>query len=189
MSATAAPTASTGVLADRIPGERVRDALLIVGFAALIGASAQVVIPLPFTPVPITGQTFAVLLGAASLGTVRATAGTGVYLGLGLAGVPWFTAASAASFGYIIGFIAAAAVVGALASRGADRTVPKAVGLMVVGNLVIYAFGVTYLAIALSVGAVEAIGLGLTPFLIGDLAKIALAAAMLPLAWRMVDGR
>lgn len=185
MSATT--TAGPRVLADRIPGSLVRDIALVVGFAALIGVSAQVIIPLPFTPVPLTGQTFMVLLGAAALGRTRATAGAGVYLGLGLIGLPWFAATSAASVGYIIGFVMAAAVVGTLAARGGDRTVLKAAVLMVLGNLVIYAFGVTYLGFFLGVGVGEALSLGLVPFIAGDLVKIALAAALLPAAWRLVD--
>ena len=189
MTGTAAPTVSTGVLADRIPGERIRDALLLLGFAAVIGASAQVAIPRPLTQVQLTLQTFAVLLGAASLGAGRATLGAGLYLGLGFAGIPWFAPGNGSSIGYIIGFVMAAALVGTLARRGADRTVAKATALMILGNVVIYAFGVTYLGFFLGVGPLEAISLGLTPFIIGDLLKIVAAAGLLPAAWRLTDGR
>ncbi|MFU8841490.1 MAG: biotin transporter BioY [Nitriliruptoraceae bacterium] len=188
MSAIPAPTAIAPgrVLADLVPGARVRDAGLVAAFAALIGLSAQIAVPLPFTPVPVTGQTFAVLLGAAALGAGRAGLGAALYLALGLAGVPWFTATGGASFGYIVGFVAAAVVIGGLARRGHDRTVLRTAGLMVVGNLVIYAFGVTGLALFLGVGLVPATVLGAVPFLLGDAVKIALAAALLPTAWKLV---
>ena len=190
MTTTTAPRPFAGrVLADLLPGDRVRDALLVGGFALLIGISAQIAVQLPFTPVPITGQTFAVLLGGAALGSGRAAAGSGLYLALGLAGVPWFAPGNGASLGYIFGFVAAAALVGALARRGADRTALRTAALMLLGNVVLYAFGVTYLAFFLGVGAGEAIALGLTPFLAGDLVKIALAVGALPLAWRMAGRR
>ena len=188
MSAISAPNvvAPGRVLADLIPGSRVKDALLVGAFAVLLGLSAQVAVPLPFTPVPVTGQTFAVLLGAAALGAGRATLGSSLYLVLGVAGVPWFTATGGASFGYIVGFVAAAAIVGRLARLGNDRTVGRTVALMAVGNLVIYAFGVTGLALFLGVGLVEATLLGAVPFLIGDALKLALAAALLPATWKLV---
>ena len=188
MSAISAPNpiAPGRVLADLVPGERVRDIALIGTFAAAIGLSAQIAVFLPFSPVPVTGQTFAVLLGAAALGAGRATLGASLYLVLGVAGVPWFTATGGASFGYIIGFVAAAWIVGRLARLGNDRTVARTVALMVVGNLVIYALGATGLALVLGVGIVEAILLGVVPFLIGDAAKLALAAALLPATWKLV---
>jgi biotin transport system substrate-specific component len=177
------------VLADLVPGERVRDAVLIGVFAIVIGLSAQVAVPLPFTPVPVTGQTFAVLLGAAALGAGRATLGTGMYLGLGFAGIPWFAVTGGASVGYIIGFVLAAAVVGRLARMGNDRTVTRTFLLMVLGNLVIYAVGVPVLSAVLGVGLGEGLLLGAVPFLLGDLAKIALAVAVLPTTWKLVDRR
>ena len=191
MSATSAaqPIAPGRVLADLVPGSRVRDAILVASFAAVLGLSAQVAVPLPFTPVPVTGQTFAVLLGAAALGASRATLGASLYLALGLVGVPWFTATGGASFGYILGFVAAAAIVGRLARAGNDRTVGRTVGLMLIGNLAIYAFGVTGLALFLGVGLVEATALGAVPFLVGDALKLALAAALLPTTWRLVGHR
>lgn len=174
------------VLADLLPGSWVRDATLVGLFAASIGISAQLAMPLPFTPVPVTGQTFAVLLGAAALGAGRATLGAALYATLGLLGVPWFTATGWASFGYIVGFLMAAAMVGRLARRGNDRTVGRTVGLMLAGNLVIYACGVSVLAAVLDVGLTEAVHLGVVPFLVGDGLKLALATALLPGAWRLV---
>ena len=178
------------VLADALPGAAVRDVGLVVTGAALVGLSAQVYIPLPFTPVPVTGQTFAALLVGAALGWQRGLASMLLYLAAGVAGVPWFaegsSGASAPSFGYIVGFVLAAAVVGRLASAGGDRTPLLAAALMVLGNLLIYLVGVPWLAIALGVPLDRAVALGLTPFLLGDAAKILLAAAVLPGAWRLV---
>lgn len=189
MSSIATPAVRPGVLADRVPGARVRDAVLVAGFALAIALSAQVAVPLPFTPVPVTGQTFVVLLGAASLGAGRAVLGSGLFLSLGAAGVPWFAVTGGATFGYIIGFVAAGALVGWLAGRGHDRTVLRSAALMLLGNLVIYAFGVTVLARVLGVGLGEALALGAVPFVAGDLLKIGLAAAVLPAAWRIVGDR
>jgi biotin transport system substrate-specific component len=180
------PIAPGRVLADLLPGSRVKDVALVGAFAAAIGLSAQIAVPLPFTPVPVTGQTFAVLLGAAALGAGRATLGASLYLVLGMIGVPWFTATGGASFGYILGFIVAAVLVGQLARLGNDRSVARTVALMAVGNLAIYAVGVTGLALFLGVGLVEATALGAVPFLIGDALKLALAAALLPATWKLV---
>jgi biotin transport system substrate-specific component len=185
------------VLADALPGDRVRDAVLVCGFAAFTGLAAQVVIPLPYTPVPLTGQTFAVLLGAAALGWRRALVGMVLYLAVGLTGwVPWFSEGKGGpetvrmpSFGYLLGFIAAAALVGWLAGRGWDRTPPRTVLTMVVGNLVIYAVGVPWLMAAVGVDLGKAIALGVTPFVAGDLLKIVVAAGVLPAAWALVGRR
>lgn len=191
MSAISAsdPVAPGRVLADLVPGTWVRDAVLVTLFTGLLAVSAQVAVTLPFTVVPITGQTFAVLLGAAALGAGRATIGSTLYLGLGLAGVPWFAVTGGATFGYVVGFVLAAAVVGRLARRGQDRTVLGTFALMVVGNLVIYAAGVSVLAAVLQVGPAEALTLGVVPFLLGDLVKIVLAMAVLPVTWKLVERR
>ena len=184
---------SRRVLADLVHGGLVRDIALVVGAAAFVGITAQIAIPLPFTPVPITLQTFAVLLSGAALGPMRAAAGMLLYLGVGAAGVPWFSQQNSGwafpTFGYIIGFVLAAILVGALARRGLDRSVPGTIGLMALGNLVIYAVGVPYLALALGRPLGEAIGLGMTPFLVGDGLKILLAAGLLPAAWRLAGDR
>lgn len=178
------------VLADLVPGGLARDVALVAGAAALTGMAAQIAIPLPFTPVPISLQTFAVLFSAAAIGPVRAGAGMLLYLLAGMAGVPWFSEQGSGwafpSFGYIIGFVVAAVLVGALARRGADRTASGTVLTMVLGNLVIYAIGVPYLALALGVELGQAILLGAVPFLVGDGLKILLAAGLLPAAWRII---
>lgn len=181
------------VLADVIPGGVIRDVALVAAVAAFTGAAAQVAVPLPFTPVPLSLQTFTVLLSAAALGPWRAGAAMGLYLVAGVAGVPWFseqrTGFAFPSFGYIIGFVLAALIVGTLARRGADRRAGSAVVTMVIGNLAIYAVGVPYLALAIGVSLPEAIALGALPFVIGDGLKIVLAAGLLPAAWRLVDRR
>ena len=181
------------VLADLVPGALVRDVALVVGAAALTGLAAQVSIPLPFTPVPISLQTFTVLLSGAALGPIRGGLGMALYLVAGVAGVPWFSEQRSGfdfpSFGYIVGFVLAAVLVGWLARRGMDRSVPGTIAIMVAGNLVIYALGVSWLAASLGVDLPRALELGAWPFLIGDALKIALAAGLLPAAWWLVRSR
>ena len=181
------------VLADLIPGSLVRDVALVVGAAALTGLAAQISIPLPVTPVPISLQTFTVLLSGAALGPIRGGLGMVLYLVAGLAGVPWFseqrTGFDFPSFGYIVGFVLAAVLVGWLARRGLDRSIVGAIGIMVIGNLVIYALGVPYLANSLGVDLGRALELGAVPFLVGDGLKIALAAGLLPAAWWLAGSR
>lgn len=187
---TAASTARPRVLADVLPGALLRDVLLVIGAAALTGLAAQISIPLPFTPVPITLQTFTVLLSGAALGPWRGGAAMLLYLVAGSLGVPWFADGGSGfggpTFGYVIGFAVAAPMVGALASRGADRTVSGTVAIMVVGNLIIYAFGVPWLMASGGLTLTAAMELGLWPFVIGDALKIALAAGLLPATWRLV---
>ena len=187
---TAASASRPRVLADLLPGALLRDVLLVVGAAALTGLCAQVAIPLPYTPVPITLQTFAVLLSGAALGPWRGGAAMLLYLVAGSLGVAWFANGESGfggpTFGYIIGFVVAASVVGALASRGADRTVSGTVAIMVLGNLIIYAFGVPWLMASTGMPLFVALEAGLWPFVIGDALKVALAAGLLPLTWRLV---
>jgi biotin transport system substrate-specific component len=138
------------VLADLLPGALARDALLVAGAAGFIGLLAQISIHLSFTPVPITGQTLGVLLAGTALGWRRAGAALLLYAVAGVAGVPWFADHSSgyasASFGYIIGFLAAAVLCGYLAERGADRSVLRSVPAMLAAEVLVYAFGLTWLA-------------------------------------------
>ncbi|WP_141575619.1 biotin transporter BioY [Actinomadura sp. WMMA1423] len=177
------------VLGDLLPGSLARDAALVIGSAAFVGLAAQVAVPLPGTPVPVTGQTFAVLLAGAALGFGRAGLGMLVYLLAGMAGVPWFTdGTSGAGFptlGYVIGFVAAGAAVGRLAQLGGDRTPLRTVATMLTGTAIMYAAGVPYLMAALHVDLAKALDLGVTPFLLGDALKVLLAAGLLPAAWKI----
>jgi biotin transport system substrate-specific component len=181
------------VLGDLIAASRgrvahaVRDVLLVVGAAGFVGALAQISIHLSWTPVPITGQTLGVLLAGTALGWRRAAAAMALYAVAGVAGVPWFAGGASgyvgASFGYIIGFFFAATACGYLAGRGADRSVLKSVPAMVVGEIIIYAFGCTWLALDLHLGASATLADGFTPFVAGDAIKAAIAAGLLPLVW------
>lgn len=193
MSNTAAsipvPRSQPVVLADLVPIERARDLILVVCGAVMVGLLAQVAIPLPFTPVPITGQTFGALLVGAGLGWRRGISSMVLYTLAGLVGVPWFAGHQSgwamASFGYIIGMVIAAGVCGYLAERRADRTPLKSLPMMALGSVIIYAVGVTWLAVSIHVGPAEALSKGLYPFLIGDAIKALIAAAALPTAWRL----
>ncbi|MHB8244588.1 MAG: biotin transporter BioY [Acidimicrobiales bacterium] len=177
------------VLADLLPGTLIRDLLLVVGAAGLVGALAQVSIHLSFTPVPITGQTLGVLVAGTALGWKRGAAAMTLYAVAGVAGVPWFASHShgyvGASFGYIVGFVVSAALCGFLAERGADRTILKSVPAMVAGEIVMYGLGVTWLAVDMHLSATSAIAEGFTPFIIGDCIKAAIAASALPGAWKL----
>ncbi|WP_306213163.1 biotin transporter BioY [Actinoplanes sp. RD1] len=177
------------VLADLIPGALARDVLLVAGGAGFVGLLAQVAVPIPGTPVPITGQTLGVLLIGAAFGWRRAAATIALYAIVGLAGVPWFSNGTSgyatASFGYIVGFFLAATAAGRLAERGADRTILKALPAMLVAEVIIYAVGLPWLAVAADLSFAETLSKGLVPFLLGDAVKAALAAGLLPAAWAL----
>jgi biotin transport system substrate-specific component len=185
------------VLADVLPGERVRDAALVVTFACLTGLVAQWAVKLPFTPVPVTGQTLAVLLGGVALGWRRGLAGMVLYMAAGLTPwAPWFAGGAggvetitSASFGYIIGFVFAAGLVGWLAERGMDRTPPRTIATMILGNLVIYAFGVPWLMAVTGGSLATGLSLGVRPFLVIDGIKILAAAGLLPGVWLLIRRR
>jgi biotin transport system substrate-specific component len=194
MSAASLTTARRPVLADLLPGAVVRDAGLIVAVAALTALAAQLRIPLPGSPVPITGQTFAVLLGAAALGPLRGSAAQVLYLTLGAIGLPIFTGgesgvayAFGATGGYLVGFVVASLVVGALARRGADRRVLGAVAALVAGTIVIYALGVPWLIVATGMPVTAALWNGAAVFVLGDAVKALAAGALLPAAWRLAE--
>lgn len=178
---------------------RQRDILLVVAFGTLMGGLAQMAVPLPFTPVPVTGQTLGVLLIGALLGSRRGGAALLVHLAEGLAGLPVFSEGSTAwtltrlgvptiigpTAGYLFAFPVAAFVVGWLAERGWDRQPLTAAGAMLVGQVAIYIGGLAWLSFY--VGAELAVPLGMVPFLAGDAAKLALAATALPLGWKLMS--
>ncbi len=181
---------------DALAGQRT--ILLVVAFGTLMGALAQVAVPLPFTPVPVTGQTLGVLLIGALLGSRRGAAAMLVHLAEGLAGLPVFAEGHTAwtltrlgvptiigpTAGYLFAFPVAAFVVGWLAERGWDRRPLTAAGAMLLGQAVIYVGGLAWLSFY--VGAANAVPLGMAPFLAGDAIKLALAALALPTGWRLL---
>lgn len=188
--ATPAPVITTAV----ISRSAATSAVLVTGFALFTALMAQVVIPLDFTPVPITGQTFAVLLSGAALGSRLGAASQSLYWVLGAIGLPFYadasggwTTATGATAGYLVGFIVAAWVVGYLAERRQDRNVWTAVPAFLFGSAIIHIFGVPWLANVLDVSWTRAAELGSYPFIVGDLLKVAAAGVLLPTAWRLVE--
>lgn len=177
------------VLADKFPGSRLRDVVLVLSGAGLTGLAAQISITTPLSPVPFTLQTLAVLVTGAALGSLRGLLSMLLYLAAGTAGVPWFAARGSGwggpTFGYVVGFVVAAVVVGALAERRADRRVASTVAMMVLGNIIIYLVGTAWLAQELGLSAAKAFELGVRPFLGTDALKIAVAAVALPGAWKI----
>jgi biotin transport system substrate-specific component len=180
------------VLADLVPGALARDAGLVLAVVALTALAAQLRVPLPGSPVPITGSTFAVLLGAAALGPLRGSIAQAMYVALGLAGLPVFTSGASgveyfvgATGGYLAGFVLASVVVGELARRGADRRFLGAALAFAAGSLVIYALGVPWLIRVTGMPVGEALWQGAGVFLLGDAVKAAAAGALLPTAWRI----
>lgn len=174
---------------------RVATVVLVVGVAALTALAAQWYVPL--WPVPVTGQTLAVLLGGAALGWRAGALAQLLYLAAGAAGLPVFTEASggwqvlfgsgATTAGYLLAFPVAAALVGRLAEARQDRRFWPMVRAFLVGSAVIYVGGVAGLMVVLDVSVVEAIGLGVVPFLVGDALKAGLAGLLLPGAWKFAD--
>jgi biotin transport system substrate-specific component len=185
------------------PRERVGRAVYavvatILG-SLLVAGLAQISIKLPFTPVPITGQTLGVLLVGASLGPLLGGASLLVYIAEGAVGLPFFAggesgwhglfapSAAFASAGYLWGFVLASALVGLLARRGWDRSLRSAIGAMFLGEIVIYAVGIPWLMSALNTPLEKTLELGLYPFVIGDTLKLLIAAGILPLAWKALS--
>lgn len=167
------------------------DLALVLGGSLVLAGLAQIRIYLPFTPIPVSAQTLGVLLIAAVLGARRGVAAVITYIIEGIVGLPFFAGGNAglgvlmgATGGYLIGFVAAAAVVGYMAERGLDRKWWSALIAFLTGTVIIYAFGATGLAAIL--GWQNAFSAGVLPFLLGDALKIALAAALLPSAWVLI---
>jgi biotin transport system substrate-specific component len=175
------------------PLDWVRSLTLVVAFSLLTALAAQVVVPLPWTPVPITGQTFAVLLTGALLGSRLGALAMIAYLVEGASGLPFFRNGNSGlhylvaspTAGYLLAFPVAAFVTGTLAERGWDRRLITAAAAIAVGSLVILLCGWSWLSI-FYLPALDAFRVGVLPFLIGDCIKIALAAAALPLGWSIL---
>ncbi len=175
------------------PGRRsARAAVLAILGSALIALSAQIRVPLE--PVPVTMQTFAVLVVAMAYGLRLGTATVALYLAEGALGLPVFAGGAGGvavllgpTGGYLAGFVAAAAIVGALAERGWDRSLASTAFAMLLGNLAIYGPGLAVLGAL--IGYDKAVAVGLAPFVLGDALKLALAACVMPAAWRLVGRR
>lgn len=191
------------VLIDRLGARNVAiSAVYIVLSVALISGAAQIQIPM--WPVPITGQSFAVLLVGASLGPIRALIATSAYLLLAVAGLPILAAQTDGShttglavlqlptLGYLIGFIVASVALGWFAKLAWDRKVLKAILSFVIAEAIVYACGLPVLANFLATNGMPSdaetvLSLGFTPFIVGDLIKALLAGALLPLTWKLVN--
>jgi biotin transport system substrate-specific component len=180
------------VLADALPRTVARDAGLVLAAALLTAACAQIEFPVPGSPVPISGQTFAVLLTGAALGARRGALGQLLYVALGLA-LPFYAGGDSgsgvlfgATGGYLFGFIIAGYAVGKLAELRQDRTFLRAFPAFTVGQLIIFGLGVPWLAVSADLTPSEAIAAGFTPFILGGLLKSALAGLMLPGAWKLL---
>ena len=184
------------VLADLVPAVRARNVVLVAMGVLFTALLAQVSVPVPGSPVPVTGQTLAVVLTAASLGPVRGVAVQVVYILAALVGLPFYSEASGgwdvvagATGGYVFGFIPAAFLIGLAARHGADRRFRTSVPLFVAGQAVVFAVGVPWLALATGMSAAQALDAGFYPFILGGLVKAAVAAAVLGGAWRMARRR
>lgn len=169
------------------------DAVLVILGSLLMGLVAQLSIKLPFTPVPVTGQTLGVLVIGGALGSVRGALSMLLYLVWGAVGLPFFAegrsgiellALSSATGGYLWGFVVAGYTVGLLAERKWDRGIGSSLGAMLVGEVIIFAFGVAWLSQALELPLQDTLEAGLYPFVVGDVIKLAIAAGVLPAAWR-----
>jgi biotin transport system substrate-specific component len=184
---------------ERVGASPAFNALCVVAGSAVVAGLAQLSVRLPFTPVPVTGQTLGVLLVAASLGATRGATSVALYLAEGALGLPVFAEGKAgvtylvgmdplhATGGYLWGFLAAAFVVGLLAQRAWDRRIGSALGAMLVGEVIVFTTGVAWLSAAVNVPAERALELGLYPFVVGEVVKLAIAAVALPAAWRLLD--
>lgn len=172
---------------------RARHIVLILTGALLIYLTALISIPVPGSPVPITGQTFGVLLVGGALGFRRGLAATFLYVLLGTVGLPVFAEGKdgiqvvfGATGGYLIGFILAGSIVGRLAELGWDRNLLGALGAMLIGNALIYATGLPWLAFRLGLTPTETLQAGFWPYAFGDVLKLVLAAVLFPAAWRLI---
>jgi biotin transport system substrate-specific component len=187
--------AETFVGATLAPLGLLKQVALVVAFSLLVALAAQVAVPLPFTPIPLTLQTFAVLLTGALLGSRLGAISLMLYVLEGAAGLPFFSAGrGGASYllltpacGYLLSYPVAAFVAGALAERGWDRRYLTAAAAMLVGSIVILIGG--WLGFLRFQPPAQAFAMGVAPFIPGDLIKVALAAAVLPTGWALLGRR
>jgi biotin transport system substrate-specific component len=198
MSAAISVPAKRGVLADAIPGALARDAVLVLCGALLTSLGAQIAVSVPPSPVPITGQTLAVVVAGAALGAHRGGLSQLLYLVLGLflpvyaGGEHGLSVLTGATGGYIVGFVLAGFAIGWLAERGADRRPLIAFAAFVTAQALVFGIGVPWLKIATGSDWSTAIHDGFTIFIVGGIVKAIVAAVVTPLAWRgvrRIEGR
>ncbi len=168
------------------------DVALVIGGSLLIGLSAQIAVKLPFSPVPITCQTLAVLMAGALLGRIRGSLCVLAYIAEGVAGLPVFAlgrgglaALAGPSGGYLVGFVAAAYITGFLAEKGWDRRFSTTILAMLLGDAALYAFGLLWLSYLFGFNS-AVLAVGLYPFITGDILKILIAGMMLPSGWKLL---
>jgi biotin transport system substrate-specific component len=170
----------------------------IVGGTLFIAALAQIAIPVPGSPVPVTGQTLAVYLIGTTYGARLGFATFATYLLAGIAGAPVFAPATGATAhgiarltgatgGYLIGMLVATFILGALADRKADQKFKTSFPALILGSAIVFAFGLTWLHASLELTWAQTISAGLTPFIFGEAIKIAITATSLPLIWRKIS--
>jgi biotin transport system substrate-specific component len=204
-SLTRVPAAQKGVtIADfLVPvriGERVsprlRNVVLVATGAVLIFLTARFSVVIPGNPVPFTLQNLGILVVGGALGLRRGAIAGGLYVALGMVGLPFFAEGQGgldvilgATGGYLVGFVLAAALVGRLAELGWDRRITGSVGATLLGTLVIYLVGVPWLAVTMGLSIGDAIATGLVPFVLPDTAKLVVAAVVFPAAWWVVGRR
>jgi len=194
LSATvlARPTHTPRVLGDAIPGTRARDALLVAGGAGLTVLGAQIAIHVPPSPVPVTGQTLAVVVAGAALGARRGMASQLLYVLLGLLLPVYADGASGpdviwgATGGYLVGFVLAAGAIGWAAERRADRHPVTAIATFAAGQLIVFGIGVPWLQVATGMSWADAVHNGFAIFIVGGLMKASAAGVATPVAWRFV---
>lgn len=180
------------VLADALPGARVRDAGLVLAGAGLTALGALITVHVPGSPVPITAQTLAVVLAGSTLGWRRGLLSQALYLVLGLflpiyAGhLSGWSVVAGANGGYLVGFVLAAGLTGWAAERGGDRRAQLAVVTFALGQLAVYGIGVPRLKVATGMSWGTAIHEGFTIFILGGVIKAIVAALATPTAWRLL---
>lgn len=183
---------STAIYSYVKPNSLLAEIPMLLTFNLLLVACSYISINLPFSPVPITGQTFGVLLVAMALGRVRGTAVVLAYLLEGAAGLPVFAGGTAGvvkffgpTGGYLVGFLASAYIVGLLADKGWDKGYVKSIFAMTIGTVLIFIAGLSQLSFFVPSGSLFT--MGLTPFIPGAIIKIAIASVILPSIWKFIQ--
>jgi biotin transport system substrate-specific component len=191
---------TTGTLAQQVVPRQgilsnkwVYELVLVLAGSWFVALTAQISIPLPFSPVPITGQTLGVLLVGSLLGTRLGLLALLVYLLQAVVGLPFFAGGASgiehmmgATLGYLVAFPIAAALSGWLAERGWDRRISTTVASMTLGTLIIFVLGAAWIAFGVGAGIERALTLGVLPFIPGAIIKIAVAAGVLPGGWKLL---